>query len=95
MIEKYGQPRIKVGSFGTMKCENKFGASFDRPEGNEELKWPVKDGVQGALRRYAGDCSQNTFQEYLLRHVATVKAVELENEREAADKRRRNLGNAY
>lgn len=98
LIEKYGQPRIKVGSIRTVKCGNKFGASFDRFAGNEELKWPVKDGVQGALRRWAGNCAEHTYEDYWLRHVATVNAVErakLEKERGAANENRRNLGNAY
>lgn len=98
LIEKYGQPRIKVGSIRTVTCRNKLGASFERLDGEEELKWPVKDGVQGAIRRWAGNCAEYTYQDYWLRHVATVNAVEsakLEKERKAAEEKRRNLGNAY
>ena len=98
LIEKYGLPSIKVGSIRTVTCRNKLGASFERLDGEEEMQWPVKDGVQGALRRWAGNCAEYTYQEYKLRHVATVKAVKsakLENERKEAEEKRRNLGNAY
>ena len=98
LIEKYGQPRIKVGSIRTVTCRNKLGASFERLDGEEELRWPVKNGVQGAIRRWAGICAEDTYQEYWLRHVATVKAVEsakLEKERMAAEEKRRKLGDAY
>lgn len=98
LIEKYGQPRIKVGSIRTVTCRNKLGASFERLDGEEELKWPVKDGVQGAIRRWAGNCAEFLYQEYRLRHVATVKEVErtkLEQESKAAEQKRRSLGNAY
>ena len=98
LIEKYGQPRIKVGGIRTVTCRNKLGASFERLEGEEELKWPVKDGVQGAIRRWAGDCAEYTYQDYWLRHVATVQAIEtarLERRRKEAEEKRNKLGNAY
>jgi hypothetical protein len=98
LIEKYGQPRIKVGGIRTVKCGNKLGASFERLDGEEEMQWPVKDGVQGAIKRWAGNCAEYTYQDYWLRHVATVKAVEstkLERERKAAEEKRQKLGDAY
>lgn len=98
LIEKYGQPRIEVGSIRIVTCRNNLGASFERLDGEEELKWPVKDGVQGAIMRWAGNCAEHTYQHYWLRHVATVKEVEranLEQARKAAEEKRRNLGNAY
>jgi hypothetical protein len=98
LIEKYGQPRIKVGGIRTVTCQNKLGASFERLDGEEELLWPVKDGVQGAIRRWAGDCAEYTRQDYWLQHVATVKAVEsakLEHARKRAEEKRQKLGDAY
>lgn len=98
LIEKYGQPRVKVGGTKMVTCRNKLGASFERLDGEEERRWPVKDGVQGALHLLAGYCHEYSLQSYVLRHVATVKTVEL-----AAAKRmlkeeedqKRKLGNAY
>lgn len=98
LIEKYGQPRIKIGSIRKVTCRNKLGAAFERLDGEEELKWPVKDGVQGAIMRWAGNCTEYTYQDYRLRHVDTVKEVEranLEQARTKAEEKRRNLGNAY
>lgn len=99
LIEKYGQPRIKVGEIRTVKCGNKLGASFERLDGEEELKWSVKDGVQGALRRWAvEECAEFTYEEYWLRHVATVQAIEnakLERQRKVEEEKRQKLGNAY
>ena len=99
LIEKYGQPRIKVGGIRTVTCQNKLGASFERLDGEEELQWPVKDGVQGAFVRWApGACAEYTRQDYRLRHVATVKAVEsakLEQARKASEEKRQKLGDAY
>ena len=42
LLKKYGQPKIKIGAIRTVKCQNKFGASFDRVEGKQRLLWPVK-----------------------------------------------------
>lgn len=98
LIEKYGKPRIKVGSIRSVTCQNNFGASFKRFDGEEEMRWPAKDGVQGAIRSWAGKCGESINQEYLLRHVATVKTMErarLEEARKAAEEKRHNLGNAY
>jgi hypothetical protein len=98
LIQKYGQPRIKVGGIRTVTCQNKLGASFERLAGEEELRWPVKDGVQGAIRRWAGDCAEYTYQDYWLRHVTTVKEVkraEIERDRKAAEEKRQKLGDAY
>lgn len=98
LIEKYGRPRIKVGGIQTVTCRNKFGASFERFDGEEELKWPVKDGVQGAIQRLAGNCAEDILSSYMLRHVDTVKAVELaglEQARKASEESRRKLGNAF
>jgi len=98
LIEKYGQPNIKVGAIRTVTCRNKLGASFERLDGEEELKWAVKDGVQGGVKRWAGECAEQAYQDYKLRHVATVEAVEkaeLEQSRKAAEDRRQKLGNDY
>lgn len=98
LIEKYGKPRTKVGRIRTVTCRNKLGASFDRFDGEEEMRWPVKDGVQGAIRSRARDCAEYIYQDYVLRHLATVKAAELaklEQARKEAQEQRRKLGNAF
>jgi hypothetical protein len=98
LIEKYGQPGIKVGDIRTVTCQNKLGASFQRLEGKEELRWPVKDGVQGAFETRAEECDAYVSREYVLRHVATAKAVELaafERRRKEAEEQKRKLGGAY
>lgn len=98
LIEKYGKPSIKVGGIRTVTCRNKLGASFERLEGKEEHRWPVKDGVQGAMTLLAGDCAEFVHEGYVLRHVATVQAVELaklDQARKATEESRRKLGNAY
>ena len=84
LIEKYGQPKIKVGAIRTVTCQNKFGASFERLSGQETLLWPVKDGVQGEIDRLASGCSDHPmYERYLLRHVATVAAVKEKQAEEA------------
>ncbi|MGB4061498.1 MAG: hypothetical protein WBK26_14930 [Burkholderiaceae bacterium] len=98
LIEKYGQPRIKVGGIRTVTCKNKLGASFERLDGEEERRWPIKDGVQGAIRHWAGNCAEYAYQDYMLRHVDTVKAIERARTEEAqkeTEEKRRKLGNAY
>lgn len=98
LIEKYGQPPHKVGGIRTITCRNKLGASFERFDGKEELQWPAKDGVQGSIRRWAGNCDEYTHEDYRLTHVVTVKAIEraeLEQARKEAEEKRRKLGNAY
>jgi hypothetical protein len=98
LIEKYGRPGIKVGGIRTVTCRNKLGASFERLEGQEELRWPVKDGVQGAFESSAGECAEYVSRSYVLRHVATVKAVEIaefERARKRAEDQKRKLGGAY
>lgn len=93
LIKKYGQPKIKVGAIRTVNCQNKFGASFERFDGEETLLWPVKDGVQGGIRRLAGRCADDISEMYVLRYVATVKAIEKELEekesKESEEKRRK------
>ena len=76
LVEKYGPPEIKIGSIQTVICKNKFGASFNRHDGKEELLWPVKDGVQGGIQRLASNCEDRISEFYVLRHNATVKAIE-------------------
>lgn len=98
LIEKYGSPTNKVGGIRMVTCGNKFGASFQRLDGSEELRWPVKDGVQGLLSRSAGNCGEYVFEHYVLRHVATAKVrkgAEAEKERMDTEEKRRKLGNAY
>lgn len=98
LIEKYGAPGIKVGGIRKVTCKNNFGASFERLSGKEELRWKVKDGVQGAIERLAGDCGQLVIQSYILRHLATITAVEggkAEQARKNAEEARRKLGNAF
>lgn len=98
LIEKYGQPKIKVGTIRHVTCKNQLGASFERVDGTEEWRWPVKDGVQGALRFVAMDCAQEPVQGYVLRHVATFvikESYRLEQERKEAEEKRRKLGDAF
>lgn len=98
LIEKYGRPRIKVGGIRTVTCRNKLGATFQRLDGREELRWPVKDGVQGAITRWAPSCTDSIDEQYELRHVATVKAkerAEVEQERKEKEEKRRKLGDRY
>jgi hypothetical protein len=98
LIEKYGAPSIKVGGIRTVTCKNNFGASFERLAGKEELRWKVKDGVQGAIGRFAGDCGLFVIQSYILRHLATITAIEggkADQARKAGEEARRKLGNAY
>lgn len=96
--KKYGQPKIKIGGLRTVNCQNKFGASFNRIAGNLRLLWPVKDGVQGEFESDAkGSCPDTVFHRYVLRHVATVKAVEEESkekERKEVEKQRNKLDGA-
>lgn len=98
LIEKYGQPKIKVGTIRKVTCQNKLGGSFVRLDGAEELRWPAKGGVQGAIYRLAGVCAEYFYENYLLRHVATVNAIEkkeaLQKSKEAEEKRRK-LGDAF
>ncbi len=98
LIAKYGQPRIKVGNIRAVTCKNKLGASLERLHGDEEYRWQVKDGVQGAIRRWAVDCAEFAYQSYVLRHVATVqieeRAANQKAHNDAAEKRRK-LGDAY
>lgn len=98
LIEKYGAPSIKVGGIRTVTCKNKLGASFERLDGKEELRWKTKDGVQGGIERWAGNCGEFVFQSYILRHLATITAIEggkAEQARKNAEEARRKLGNAY
>jgi hypothetical protein len=98
VMEKYGQPKIKVGAIRKVTCGNKLGASFERLEGEEERRWPVKDGVQGAINRLAGVCAELIYEDYVLRHVATVKAIDsykAEQAKKEADERRRKLGDSF
>lgn len=99
LIEKYGQPRIKVGGIGTEECQNGFGATFVRPRGKENLKWPIKDGVQGEILSAAFGCVDVTVQYYQLIHVATAKIVDsakleanLEKEQKAKAERQKKFG---
>lgn len=98
LIEKYGAPSIKVGGIRAVTCKNKLGASFERLDGKEELRWKAKDGVQGAIERVAGNCAEYVFQSYILRHLATITAIEsseAEQARNDAEVARRKLGNAF
>lgn len=98
LIEKYGDPSIKVGGLRAVTCKNQFGASFLRIEGNQELRWEAKDGIQGVIRRFAGDCAEKVFQSYELRHLETITAIEggqAEKARKDAEDARRKLGGAY
>ena len=94
LVGKYGPPNIKVGSIQTVTCKNKFGASFTRLDGREELLWPVKDGVQGGMTRSAVNCADYTSESYILRHIATVKAIEAKKAAQLhkqSEERRRKL----
>jgi hypothetical protein len=97
LIEKYGQPNIRVGAIRSVNCQNKFGASFKRLEGKERLLWQVKDGVQGEIERDAGDCSEEISESYVLRHVATVQAIQekwQEKTRKEWEEKRRKMDGA-
>lgn len=98
LIEKYGRPDIMVGGIRTVTCTNKLGASFERLDGEEEGRWKEKDGVQGAIKRSAHDCAEDFGWHYILRHLATITAIErgeAEQARKNAEEARRKLGNAY
>lgn len=97
LITKYGVPKIKVGSIRTVTCKNKFGASFSRLDGKEELRWPANEGVQGGIERLAGNCGDQIYETYSLRHNATIKAIEAEYAAEArkeSEKSRRKFDGA-
>jgi hypothetical protein len=91
LIEKYGRPKITGGNIKSATYQNKFGASFEGFIGRGESKWPVKDGVQGALLFVAPTCMELPGQGYVLYHVATVETIE--NNR--AEEKRRKLGDAF
>lgn len=97
LLGKYGPPKFKVGSIRTVTCKNKFGASFTRLDGREELRWPVKDGVQGGITRFARSCANGISEHYTLRHNATVKAIEAKEaaqlRKESEESRRKFDGN--
>jgi hypothetical protein len=98
LTEKYGHPNIKVGAIKKVTCKNNFGASFMRFDGEEELRWPVKDGVQGLLNRWTAECGVDIYEMYVLRHVATVRELEdnsAEQAKKEADEKRRKLGDAF
>ena len=98
LVAKYGEPQIKVGKINTVTCQNQFGATFKRYEGEEHRLWPVKDGVQGGIESYTErECSEEISKRYVLRHVPTVEAMKEKKEDEArrqAENRRSKLGDA-
>jgi hypothetical protein len=95
LIAKYGEPTIKVGEIEIVKCQNKFGATFDRYQGQETQFWPAKDGVQGGLEYVAlTECATEVTKKYVLSHVATVQAIEEKSEedkRKNSEEKRRKL----
>jgi hypothetical protein len=87
LIEKYGEPKIKAEGIREVDCKNSFGATFKRYQGKEMYLWPAKDGVQGEIEYSAiGECSKYIFQSYILRHVATFKAIEADENEKARKK---------
>jgi len=98
LIEKYGQLKIQDGAIRRVTCKNEFGASSEGFEGKEERRWPAKDGVQGLIKRQAGSCAKSYTEYYVLRHVATVKAMEnnrADQEKKEAQEKLRKLGGAF
>lgn len=98
LIAKYGQPKIQNGAIRRVTCKNEFGASSERFEGKEERRWSAKDGVQGLIRRRAGSCATSYTEYYVLRHVATVEAIEnnsVDQEKKEAQEKLRKLGGAF
>ena len=75
LLRKYGAPKIKSGGIRTVTCRNGFGASFMRLQGEEELRWPIKNGVQAFFIRNASSCDKYVTETYVIHHVATSKAL--------------------
>lgn len=97
LFDKYGQPNVKIGAIKTVNCQNNFGATFERVEGSEELRWPVKDGVQGVIQRVAGKCSERIGETYVLSHIATVQVMEKKSKEKTSkelEEKLRKLGGA-
>lgn len=98
LIEKSGQLKIQVGAIRRVTCKNEFGASSERFKGKEVLRWPAEDGVQGLIKRQAGSCAKSYAEYYVLRHVATVEAMEsnrADQEKKEAEEKLRRLGGAF
>jgi hypothetical protein len=101
LIEKYGQPNMKVGEIQKVTCQNGLGVTTERFEKGmeEELRWPAKDNVQGALVSLAREeCAESLSEVYTLSHIPTVSALDSIREKlkqMKAEEKRRKPGNAY
>lgn len=92
LIAKYGSPQITIGGIKSVICQNKFGGSFNRYEGMESRLWPVKDGVQGGIEYFAGECAERISERYALRHIATGAVIEEKRQDEARRKAKEQRG---
>jgi hypothetical protein len=88
LFQKYGEPTRKIGKFGTTKCSNKMGATFEYLSGTESLLWPAKSGIQALVKTEAdGDsCKESISSYYILRHIETVEAINKKSAEEARQK---------
>jgi hypothetical protein len=98
LFTKYGRPQMTFGGLRKIECQNKSGATYDGYEGDERRLWPVRDGVQGEIQFQPGvRCSGLILEMYVLKHVATVLAMQAKREEEAraeAEKRRSKFNGA-
>ena len=94
LLRKYGDPKIKSGGIRTVTCRNGFGASFMRLQGEEELRWPIKNGVQALFIREASNCDKYVTETYVIHHVATsivLNAAKLVKEVKQAESKRKKI----
>jgi hypothetical protein len=84
LTEKYGTPKTKKGGIKEVTCKNGLGASFQRLEGTEDLLWKPNAGIQAYFHKWAKDCGEDVFQDYIIEHVATVQTLVAEQEAERA-----------
>ncbi len=78
LFEKYGKPTIKEGAIIEVTCTNGFGASFQRPAGEEKLQWKPNLGIRAYIRSIAGDCKNNIFKSYIIEDISTLQALDAE-----------------
>lgn len=94
LLRKYGTPKIKSGGIRTVTCRNGFGASFMRLQGEEELRWPIKNGVQALFIRKASSCDKYVTETYVIHHVATsnaLNAAKIAEEEEQSKSKRKKI----